>query len=69
MECEPGFSEKPEYLVLLEELLLALRKERHFGFLYQHKNVVMEAYTRQRKYKKALEFQNEISCKIQKGVC
>lgn len=66
MECEPGFSEKPEYLVLLEELLLALRKERHFGFLYQYKNVVMEAYTRQRKYKKALEFQNEISCKIQK---
>lgn len=69
MECEPGFLENPRYLAVLEELFGALRKERNFGFLYQYKSVAMEAFTRQRKYKKALEFQNEISSKVQKGVC
>lgn len=69
MECEPGFLESSEYLAVLEELFAALRKERHFGFLYQYKSVAMEAFARQRKYKKALEFQSEISSKVQKGVC
>lgn len=69
MEGEPGFLENPEYLAVLEELFAALRKERNFGFLYQYKEVAMEAFARQRKYKKALEFQKEISLKVQKGVC
>lgn len=69
MEREPGFLDNPEYLAVLEELFAVLRRERNFGFLYQYKEVAMEAFARQRKYKRALEFQKEISSKIQKGVC
>jgi len=64
MECEPEFLDNPEYLAVLEELFAVLRKERHFGFLYQYKEVAMEAFARQRKYKRALEFQKEISSKM-----
>ena len=32
-----------------------------------HKNVILEAYTRQRKYKKALEFSEQISAKTRKS--
>lgn len=64
MELDLNFLDKPEYLELLEKLIKALKKEKHFGFLYFYKDVVMEAYCRQRKYKKALEFNNEISSKI-----
>ncbi len=67
MECEDGFLENPEYLELLEKLIRAIRKERHFGHLYFYRDVIMEACKRQRKYKKALEFQNEISGNVIKN--
>lgn len=64
MECRDGFLDDPEYLLLLEKLISQIRKERHFGHLYFYRDVVIEAYKRQRKYKKALEFEEEISCNI-----
>lgn len=54
------------YLDLIERLIRALIKEKSFGFLYQYKNVILEAYTRQRKYKKALEFSEQNFRKDQK---
>lgn len=60
-ECKEGFLEDPEYLVLLEKLVKKIKKEKHFGYLYFYHDVITEAYKNQRQYKKALEFQNEIS--------
>lgn len=68
MERQEDFTADPKYLELAEKLIRTLKKERSFGFLYQYKDVITEAYMRQRKYKKALEFQKEISSKVQKGV-
>lgn len=67
MRCEPGYRENPAYLETLERLLAALKKERTFGFLYAYRGVVREVYTAQRKYRKALEFELEVSSKIQNG--
>lgn len=67
MECEENFLDNPQYLNLLEKLIKALKKDYHFGHLYFYKDVIVEAYTRQRKYKKALEFEQEISSNIIKG--
>lgn len=64
MECADGFLDDPAYLALLETLIQALKKERHFGHLYFYRDVVIEACKRQRKYKRALEFEHEISGKI-----
>ena len=55
----------PAYLELLEKLIKALKRERHFGHLYFYRDIITQAYTRQRKYKKALEFEQEISSRIQ----
>jgi len=67
MEQKPDFTADPAYLDLIERLIKALTKEKSFGFLYQYKNVILEAYTRQRKYKKALEFSEQISAKTRKS--
>lgn len=67
MEQKPDFTADPAYLDLIERLIRALIKEKSFGFLYQYKNVILEAYTRQRKYKKALEFSEQISAKTRKS--
>lgn len=69
MECQEDFPEKafladPKYLELLERLITVLKRERHFGFLYFYRDMVVEAYKKQRKYKQALEFEQEISSKI-----
>ena len=64
MECRDGFLDDPAYLQLLEKLIDKIRKERHFGHLYFYRDVVIEAYKRQRKYKKALEFEEGISSNI-----
>lgn len=52
MEQKQDFAADPAYLDLIERLIRALIKEKSFGFLYQYKNVILEAYTRQRKYKR-----------------
>lgn len=66
MECEEGFLENPEYLELLEKLISEIKKTRHFGHLYFYREVIVEAYKRQRKYKRALDFEKEISENIVK---
>ena len=69
MRSEPGYEKSPEYLELLETLLAVLKKERPFGFLYAYRNVARETYVRWRKYRKALEFEEEISLKeLNQGV-
>lgn len=67
MEQKPDFTADPAYLDLIERLITALKKEKSFGFLYQYKDVILEAYMRQRKYKKALEFSEQISAKTRKS--
>lgn len=64
MECEEHFLEKEEYFGLLERLITALRRDCHFGHLYFYRDVVEESYIRRRQYKKAMEFEKELSSKI-----
>lgn len=64
MECLPDFLTRPAYLELLERLFSALKKERHFGFLYQYRDVMLAACSKQRKYKKALDFQEMLERKL-----
>lgn len=64
MEQERDFLQNPKYERLLDRLIVALKKYAHFGYLYFFKDVITQAYIGQRKYKKALEFQTEISYKI-----
>lgn len=66
MECETDFLENTEYMELLEKLIISLKKKYTFGHLYFYKDVIIETYKRQRKYKKALEFEERISLKINK---
>ena len=65
-ECEEDFLENPEYLKVLERLIASIEKELHFGHLYFYRDVIVEAYKRQRKYKAALEFEEKISSKMTK---
>lgn len=67
MRSKPNYREMPQYLEILEQLIAALKKERTFGFLYAYRNVVREVYVSQRKYRKALEFELELSSKIRKN--
>lgn len=64
MECEEGFLDRAEYQALLEKLAEALKRDCHFGHLYFYRDVIVESLKRQRKYKKAMEFEQEISRKI-----
>lgn len=65
-ECREDFLCNAEYLGLLEKLIKKIKKERHFGYLYFYQDVISAAYTNQRQYKKALEFQKNISFDEQK---
>lgn len=64
MECQPRFMENGEYQKLLEQLVGVLKKERHFGYLFAYRDVVVNTYKIQRKYKQALEFEQELSGKL-----
>ena len=64
MELEEDFVLNPEYELLLDKLIVELKKHMHFGFLYSFKDVIISTYIAHRKYKKALEFQNEISANV-----
>nr|WP_296831598.1 XRE family transcriptional regulator [uncultured Marvinbryantia sp.] len=66
MEAEEGFLNNPEYLKLLEKLIRAIKEELHFGYLYFYREVIVEACKRQRRYRQALEFEQEISSGIVK---
>lgn len=69
MECQEGHLESPAYLELLERLIQALKQDCHFGHLYFYRDRMLEACTRQRKYKRALEFEGEIfSMVIKSGI-
>ena len=57
----------PAYLELLERLIQALKQDCHFGHLYFYRDRMLEARTRQRKYKRALEFEGEISSMVIKS--
>ncbi|MGN0779635.1 MAG: helix-turn-helix domain-containing protein [Aristaeellaceae bacterium] len=61
MECQPGFLDDPAYLALLERLLAAVQREAHFGYVFFYRDVMVEACTRQRQYKRALAFEQSIS--------
>lgn len=65
-ECREGFLDDPAYLALMDRLLAAFRKEAHFGYIYAFREVYVKACTRQRQYKKALEFEQLISSAMQK---
>ncbi len=67
MECQEGHLENPAYLELLERLIQVLRRDCHFGHLYFYRDCMLEACTRQRKYKRALEFEEEISSIVAKS--
>ncbi len=67
MECQEGYLDDPSYLELLERLMQALKQDYHFGHLYFYRDCMLEACTRQRKYKRALEFEQEISSSITKS--
>ena len=63
MELQEGYLKNPAYLELIEKLKNALEQEKHFGYIYFYREQIIEAYCKQKKYKKALEFQQEISSK------
>lgn len=67
MECQEGHLESPAYLELLERLIQTLKRDCHFGHLYFYRDRMLEACTRQRKYKRALEFEGEISSMVIKS--
>ena len=67
MECSEDFREDPAYLALMDRLFAAFRKETHFGYVYFYRDVYVEACTRQRQYKRALEFEQMISSSIHKS--
>lgn len=64
MEQKEDYLKEPAYLEVLERLQKVLKEERHFGYLYFYREQIIEAYSVQKKYKKALAFQKEISSKI-----
>ena len=68
MELREDYREEYESLLLMEQLLDRLKKDMHFGYVYFYKDVLLDIYCSQRKYKKALEFEREISGKIKKLV-
>lgn len=66
MESKDGYLENPEYIEVLEKLLDLFKKKKHFGYTFFYKDILKGAYCRQRKYRKALEVEDEISLKYQK---
>lgn len=60
-ECREKHLDDPEFILLLENLIDLLKKERHKGYVLFYNDVLKEAYCRQRKYKKALALAANIS--------
>lgn len=64
MELQEEYLKNPDYLELIDKLKKVLEQEKHFGYIYFYREQITEAYCKQKKYKKALEFQKEISSKV-----
>lgn len=64
MEQKKDYLKDPAYLEILERLQKVIKEERHFGYLYFYREQIIDAYSAQKKYKKALAFQKEISSKV-----
>lgn len=64
MEQRKDYLKDPAYLEILERLQKVIKEERHFGYLYFYREQIIDAYSAQKKYKKALAFQKEISSKV-----
>lgn len=64
MEQKKDYLKDPAYLEILERLQKVIKEERHFGYLYFYREQIIKAYSAQKKYKKALAFQKEISSKV-----
>lgn len=64
LEKMKDYLKDPAYLEILERLQKVIKEERHFGYLYFYREQIIEAYSAQKKYKKALAFQKEISSKV-----
>lgn len=61
MEMEDDFLSSPEFICKLENLMSVLKRDMHPGFILFYRNLLKEAYCKQRKYKKALELDDTIS--------
>ena len=55
MEMEEGFLSNPDFIALLEKLISVVKEKKHPGFYLFYRDLLKEAYCKQRKYKKALE--------------
>lgn len=66
MEMSENFLLDPKYLNMLENLISVLKEQRHPGYYLFYRDLLKEAYCRQRKYKKALELDNTISSEMKK---
>ncbi|MEG1704505.1 MAG: hypothetical protein RR289_08250, partial [Niameybacter sp.] len=64
MELKEDYLKDPDYLELMEQLIKVLEQEKHFGYIYFYREQITQAYRKQKKYKKAFEFQEEISSKM-----
>ncbi|MDF2820266.1 MAG: Tetratricopeptide repeat [Clostridiales bacterium] len=61
IECQKDFIDNPIFVEVMEKLMKLLKVTRHKGYLIFYKKLLKEAYCRQRKYKKALELEEELS--------
>lgn len=66
MEMSENFLSDPEYLNMLENLMSVLKEQRHPGYYLFYRDILKEAYCRQRKYKKAMELDSKISFEMKK---
>ncbi len=67
-ECEDNYLSNPEYLEVLEQLIAVMNEELHFGKMYFYKDQIISAYEAQRKYKKAMQFQQRLSSQMEKYI-
>jgi len=55
MEMNKNFLSNPHFISLLEKLMLSIKTDKHLGYYLFYRDLLKEAYCKQRKYKKALE--------------
>lgn len=57
METDKDFLSNPHFVNLLEDLMVSIKNKRHLGYYLFYRDLLKEAYCKQRKYKKALELE------------
>ncbi|MFL0252091.1 hypothetical protein ACJDT4_16850 [Clostridium neuense] len=55
MEMNKNFLSNRHFISLLEKLMLSIKTDKHLGYYLFYRDLLKEAYCKQRKYKKALE--------------